>query len=128
MGCCKLDNRGSLKFFRGMQLNRHPRGFAFFSGGLQVFLGGCDLHRNCGMVVILLSFLYNNNNFTLKLHQGKRSHHDEGWFFIARFEVGSVPGISVALKASQKVSKSITSMMQGHYQSLIIVIDSPIYK
>ena len=116
-----------------MQLDGHPRGFAFFSGGppekgAQFFLGGCDLHRNCGMVVILLSFLSNYDNLTLKLHQGKRSHHDEGWLFIGRFEVGSVPGIRVALKASQKVSKSIMSMMQGHYQSHIIVIDSPIYK
>ena len=48
--------------FKGMLLNGHPGGFVFFSGGLtekgaQFFLGGCDLHRNCGMVVILLSFL-----------------------------------------------------------------------
>ena len=49
----------------------------------------------------------------LELHQGKRSYLDEGWLFIGRFNVGSVPGISVALKASKKVSKSIMSMMQG---------------
>ena len=76
--CCKLHDRGSLKFFRGMLLSGHPGGFVFFSGGLsengaQFFLGGCDLHRNCGMVVILLSFLYSYDNLTLKLHQGKRS-------------------------------------------------------
>ena len=97
-----------------MLLNGHPGGFVFFSGGLpekgaQFFLGGCDLHRNCGMVVIiLLSFLYNYDNLTLKLHQGKRSYPDEGWLFIGRFKVGSVPGIAL------KVSKSIMSMMQGH--------------
>ena len=66
------------------------------------------------MVVILLSFLYNYGNLTLKLHQGKRSYPDEGWLFIGRLKVGSVPGISVALKTSKKVSVSIISMMQGH--------------
>ena len=60
------------------------------------------------------SFLCNYHNLTLKLFQGKRSYPDEGWFFIGRFKVGSVPGISVALEASKKVSKSIMSMMQGH--------------
>ena len=77
-------------------------------------MGGCDLHRNYGMVVILLSFLCNYDNLTLKLHQKKRSYPDERWLFIGRFEVESVPGISVALEASKKVSKSIISMMQGH--------------
>ena len=91
-----------------MLLNGHPGGFVFFSGGLtekgaQFFLGGCDLHRNCGMVVIiLLSFLYNYDNLTLKLHQGKRSYPDEGWRFTGRFKVGSVPEISIALAASKK--------------------------
>ena len=92
--------------------------FLFFSGGLpekgvQFFLGGYDLHRNCGVVVILLPFLYNYDNLTLKLHQGKRSYPDEGWLFIGRFKVGSVPRISIA-QTSKKVSKSIMSMMQGH--------------
>ena len=55
----------------------------FFSDGLsekgtQFFLGKCDLHRNYGMVVILLSFLCNYDNLTLKLHQEKRSYPDEG--------------------------------------------------
>ena len=90
----------------------------FFRGtarkGSSIFLGGCDLNRNCGMVVILLSFLYNYDNLTLKLHQGKRSYSDERWLFIGRFKVGSVPGKSVALVASKKVSKSIMSMMQDH--------------
>ena len=82
--------------------------------GAQFFLGECDLHRNYGMVVTLLSFLCNYDNLTLKLHQGKRCYPDEGWLFIGRFKVGSVPGMSVALEASKKVSKSIMSMMQGH--------------
>ena len=77
-------------------------------------MGGYDLHRNCGMVVILLFFLYNYDHLTLKLHQRKRSYPDEGWLFIGRFKVGSVPGMSVALEASKKVSKLIMSMMQGH--------------
>ena len=63
------------------------------------------------MVVILLSFLCNYDNLTLKLHQGKRSYPDEGWLFIGRFKVESVPGMSVTLEASKK---SIMSMMQGH--------------
>ena len=80
-----------------------------FSGG-----GWGDLYSNYGMVVILLSFLFNYDNLTLKLHQEKRSYPDERWLFIGRFKVGSVPGKSVALVASKKVSKSIMSMMQGH--------------
>ena len=96
-----------------------PCGFEVFLGELpdkraQFFLGECDLHRNYGMVVILLSFLCNYDNLTLKLHQEKRSYPDERWLFIGRFKVGSVPGMSVALEASKKVSKSIMSMMQGH--------------
>ena len=66
------------------------------------------------MVVTLLSFLCNYDNLTCKLNQKKRSYPDEGWIFIGRFKVGSVPGISVVLVASKKVSKSIMSMMQGH--------------
>ena len=83
--------------------------------GGSIFLGGgYDLHRNYGMVVILLSLLSNYDNLTLKLHQEKRSYPDERWLFIGRFKVRSVPGMSVALEASKKVSKSITSMTQGH--------------
>ena len=112
--CCKVH--GSLKFFR-MLLNGGPCGFEFFWRGLpekkaQFFLGRCDLHRNYGMVVILLSFLCNYDNLALKLHQEKRSNLDEGWIFIGRFKVGSVLGMSVAREASKlsikKVSKSIT--------------------
>ena len=81
---------------------------SIFWGGLpekraQFFLGGCALHGNYGMVVILLSFLCNCDNLTLKLHKEKRSYSDEGWIFIGRCKVGSVPGMSVPLEA-----KSIT--------------------
>ena len=76
------------------------------------FLSGeYDLHRNYGMVVILLSFLCNYDNLTLKLHQEKRSYSDGRWLFIDRFKVGRV---LVALEASKKVSNSIMSMMQGY--------------
>ena len=80
----------------------NPCDFAFFWGELpekraQFFLGGCDLHRNYGMVVILSYFLYNYDNLTLKLHQEKSSYPDEGWIFIGRFKAGSVLGTSVLL-------------------------------
>ena len=105
--CSKLHDRGSLKFFGRMLLNGNPGGFVFFSvllpeKGAQFFLGGCDLHRNYGVVVILLSFLCNYDNLTLKLHHEKRNYPDERWLFIGRFKVGSVPGKSVALVASKK--------------------------
>ena len=86
-------------------------------------MGGDDLHRNCGMVVILLPFLYSYDNLTLKLHQKKRSYPDERWLFIGRFKAGSVLGRGVfLLAASKKVSKSI------HPNKVIIAINSPIYK
>ena len=77
----------NLKSFRGMLLNGDPGGFVFFRDGLPeswslFFLVGCDLHRNCSMVVILLSFLCNNDNLTLKLHQKKRSYPGVGLVFI----------------------------------------------
>ena len=72
--------------------------------GLNFSWGVCYLHRNCGMVVILLSFLCNYDNLTLILHQEKRNYPD-GWFFIGRFKVGSVPEMSVALAASKKSIK-----------------------
>ena len=76
----------------------------FFSDGLsekgtQFFLGKCDLHRNYGMVVILLSFLCNSDNL------GKRCYPDDGWLFIGRFKVESIPGMSVAIEASKKSVK-----------------------
>ena len=82
--------------------------------GGSTFLGKCDLHRNYGIAVILLFFLCNYDNLTLKLYQEKRSYPDERWLFIGRIKVRSVPGMSVVLEASKKVSKCITSMMQGH--------------
>ena len=57
------------------------------------------------MVVILLSFLCNYDNLTLKLHQEKRSYPDKGWLFIDRFKVRSVSGMSVALVAFKKSIK-----------------------
>ena len=66
------------------------------------------------MLVILLYFLFNYDNLTIKLDQGKHSNTDEGLSFTSRFKDGSVPGMSVALEASKKVSKSIMSMMQNH--------------
>ena len=79
-----------------------PCVFPFFWGELpekraQFFLWGCDLHRNYRTVVILLYFLYNYDNLTLKLHQKKSSYPDEGWIFIGRFKAGSVLGTSVLL-------------------------------
>ena len=50
--------------------------------GLNFCWRRCDLHRNYGMVVIL-SFLCNYDNLSLKLHQGKRSYPDEGWILLA---------------------------------------------
>ena len=86
--------------------------------GAQFFLGGgdkgCGFHRNYVMVVILLSLLFNYDNLIFKLHQKNVAYLDEGWLFIGRFKVGSVPGMSVVLVASKvKVSKSM-SMMQGY--------------
>ena len=66
------------------------------------------------MVVILFPFPCNDDNLTLKSRQEKCSYPDEGRIFIGRFKNGRVPGMSVALEASKKVSKSIMSMMQGH--------------
>ena len=78
------------------------RGAQFFLGkGGGRGGGGCDLHRNYNIVVILLSLLFNYDNLILKLHQKKRSYLDEGWLFIGRFKVGSVPGMSVVLVASK---------------------------
>ena len=81
------------------------KGGSTFLGGGGGGWGGCDLHRNYGLVVILLSFLCNYDNLTLKLHQEKRFYPDEGWRFIGRFKVGSVPGMSAVtlLKKSLKI-------------------------
>ena len=50
----------------------------FQKRGLSFSWGRCDLHRNYVRVVILLSFLCDYDNLTLKLHQEKRSCSDEG--------------------------------------------------
>ena len=64
-------------FGEGVLLNGDPGGFGTLPGkGAQIFFGGCDLHRNYGLVI--LSFLCNYDNLTLKLHQEKRSYPDEG--------------------------------------------------
>ena len=57
------------------------------------------------MLVILSSFLCIYDNLRLKLHQEKRSYPDEGWFFIRRFKVRNVPGVSVVRVASKKSIK-----------------------
>ena len=103
-----------------MLLNWHPGGFAYFleadcqKRGINFFWGGSDLHRNYGMLVILLSFLGNYDNLTLKLYQEKHSYPDERWLFIGKFKVGSVPGMSVTLEVSKIISKSIKRMLQDH--------------
>ena len=94
-----------------MLLNGDPGALALYflrqtarKGGSTFLAGvGCDLHRNYGLVVILLSFLCNYENLTLKLHQEKRSHPNEKWLFIGRFKIGSVSGKSVVLVTSKKV-------------------------
>ena len=96
-----------------------PVALPFFQANWQekvvrFFFGDVTSIETAIMVVILLSFLCNYDNLTLKLHQGKCCYPDEGWIFISRFKAGYVPGMSVALQASKKVSKSIMSMMQGH--------------
>ena len=64
-------------------------------GGSNFLFGGYDLHRNYGLVI--LSFLCNYHNLTLKLHQEKCSYPNERGLFIGRFKVGSVPGKSIVL-------------------------------
>ena len=60
------------------------------------FLLGDVTSINYGLV-ILLSFLCNYDNLTLKLHQENRSYPNERVLFIGRFKVGIVPGKSAAL-------------------------------
>ena len=126
MECCTLTvhDRGSLKSFRGdsgkreawwfcifLRQTTRKEGSNFWGDGWDM---GCGLLRNYVMVVILLSLLFNYDNLIFKLHQKNVAYLDEGWLFIGRFKVGSVPGMSVVLVASKvKVSKSM-SMMQGH--------------
>ena len=52
--------------------------------GGSIFLGGgYELHRSYSMVVILLSFLWNYDNLTLKLHQEKRRYLMKDGFLLA---------------------------------------------
>ena len=72
--CCKLNDRGSLKFFSGMLLNGHPGSFAFFSGQLpekgdSISWGNVTSIETVVVTVVLLSFLCNYGKLTLKLHQ-----------------------------------------------------------
>ena len=46
----------------------------------------------------------------------------------SKLEVSQDTWKSVALVAFKKVWKSIISMMQGYYESHVIVINNPIYK
>ena len=79
--CSKRHDRWSLKFLRGM--------------GILVALYFFWLN--------LLFFLCNYDDFTLKLDREKRSHPDERWLCIDKFNVGSVPGTSFALEASKNI-------------------------
>ena len=90
--------RGSLFFWSRLP---EKRGSNFSFGGRKwVGVGCCGLHRNYGVVVILLSVLC-NYNLILRLHQKKLSYLDAGWLFIDRFKAGNVPGMSVVLGASK---------------------------
>ena len=65
-----------------------PCGFEVFLGELpekraQFFLEECYLHRNYGMVVILLYFLCNYDNLTLKSYQKKAATLMNDEFFLA---------------------------------------------
>ena len=74
---------------------------------------GCDLHRNYGKVVILLSLLCNYDNSILKLYQKKSSYLNEGWLFIGRFKVGGVPGMSAVLVEYKSKSIKIHEYIPG---------------
>ena len=50
----------------------------------------CKQHLSNSMVLILLPLLCNHGNLTLKLYQ-KKSYFNEGWLFIGRLKVGSLP-------------------------------------
>ena len=80
-----------------------------------IFLGGrgCDLQRNYGKVVILLSLLCDYNNLILKLYQKKGSYLNEGWLFIGRFKVEGVPGMSAVLVEYKTKSIKIHEYVPG---------------
>ena len=103
-----------------MLINEHPGGFEFFWGGLpekraKFFLRGCDLHRKYGMVVTLLSFLCNDDNYKLKLHQEKTQL--SWWKMNFYWQIQSWNEYQewvLLLNHRKNVSKSIMSMMQDH--------------
>ena len=67
----------------------------------------CELCRNYGMVVILLSILCNYDDLPVKLHQEKCRYLDEGWIFISKFKVRNLSGMSVFLVASKNKGMEI---------------------
>ena len=105
----KVHDRWSLNFFRRMLLNVGSLWLWIFlrctdrKEGSIFLRGMTSIETIAGINSIV--FLCNYDNLTLKLHQEKRSYPDEGWIFIGRFKVGSVPGMSVALEASKKSIK-----------------------
>ena len=90
-------------FFRGMLLKGDPGDFVFLKGWLPK--RETQKLRNYGMVLILLSCFCNYDNLALKLCQNKHSYPEEGWHFVGRFKVGSLPGIIIVLVASKKCIK-----------------------
>ena len=71
--------------------------------GLNFSWGRCDLHRNYGMVIILLSFLCNYDNLILKLYQEKRSYLMKDGFLLKNSKLEVCQECwSVALVASEK--------------------------
>ena len=59
--------------------------------------------RSNSMVLSSLFLLSNRGNLTLKLHQ-KNSYLNEGWLFIGRFKVGSLPRMESIADASERCS------------------------
>ena len=94
-----------------------PCGFEYVWGGLpekraQFFLGGCDFHRNYGIVVILLSFLCNYDNFDTKVTSKKNAATMmKDKFLLADSKLEVYQEWVLLLKHLKKVSKSIRSMM-----------------
>ena len=127
-----LQTSWQISLFRGMLLNVDLGGFAIFwvrlpGKGVQLFSGGCDLHRNYGMVIILLSFLCNGDNLKVKMNHEKRSYPDERWLFIGRFKFGSVLWISVALVVPKKVSNSVMSWVWCKASNKVIIVINNCY-
>ena len=86
--CCKLHDRRIFKLFKGMLLNGHPGNFVIFEADCQKM--GLSFSW---WGVLPPQKLWHGGNFIVFVY--KR------WVFIGRFEVGTVPGTSVALEASK---------------------------